>query len=270
MNQIIPSEIYVYTRVSTRAQAIGNNGLKNQRELCDNYIKTNKLEKFPIKYYSDIGSSYNDKNILINLNKMIKKIFPRTLILIGDISRLGRNSFQVFSVLRKIKQKNSYIFSVDDNLTFGLDRFTDKKFYHKIIDAEYSSDMKSEKTTNRINFIKKNKGYIGNKPMYGKKILKKNNIPYICKNDEEVNIIRIMKLKYNKTLDFNGVAEYLNKKKLFNRGNIEWTNLDVKKILLKNYPTLQIKSKIKNKNTNNLIDSDDEFNKNIDLLEISD
>lgn len=279
MNKFIPNEICVYMRVSTRAQVIGTNGLDNQKKICEKYIETNNFSQIPIKYFTDVASSYINKNTLVNLNKMIRNLSYDTLILVGDVSRLGRNSFQVFSDLRKIKQKKSFIVSIEDELTYGFNRLIDKKFYHKVIDAENSSDLKSEKIKNRINIIKSHGGYIGRKSFYGTQIIKKKNIPYIYKNFSEINIINKMKLKYNKTSDFNKVAKYLNKKKLFNRNNVEWTDSDIKKVLLKYYPAIVNGYVYKNDNSYdsialknipdnsyNLDSSDKELDEDIKLL----
>ena len=147
-----PTNIYVYLRVSTRVQTYKNNGLEEQNEICQDYIKKN----FPnlinnVEFYTDVGSSYNGKNKLTNLNKIIRRLSTNTntLLLVRDISRLGRDTFQVFSLLKKIKKSNSYIIGIEENLCYNHSRLMDRKFSHSIINSEEHSDFKSIKSTNK-------------------------------------------------------------------------------------------------------------------------
>ena len=236
---INPSTIYVYLRVSTKTQIYKSNGLDEQNKLCQEYIKKYfpKINNCEIKFYTDVGSSYYNKNVLFNLNKIIKKISSQTnsLILVRDISRLGRNTFQVFSLLRKIKKSNSYIIGVEENLCYNYSRLMDKKFYHSIIDSEENSDLKSIKSINRIEKIKLMGGYIGRVP-YGTQIIKKNDIPYIYKNLDEINTIRIIKKIFLKYLNIVKTTKHLNKSNIKYRNNIDWTEKQIINIVKKFFP----------------------------------
>jgi len=172
---IKPDYIYVYLRVSTQAQTYKSNGLEEQNEICRAYIE----KYFPkstncVEFFTDIGSSYNGKNVLTNLNKIIRKLSTQTntLLLVRDISRLGRDTFQVFNLLKKIKKSNSYIIGIEENLCYNHSKLMDRKFSHSIIDSEEHSDIKSIKSTNRINKIISNGKYVGRVP-YGCMIIKK-------------------------------------------------------------------------------------------------
>lgn len=236
---IIPSKIYIYLRVSTKSQIRNNsNGLQNQIKICDNFVKEYyKSKKIPIEYYEDIGSSYKKESALKNLENLLNNIESSSILIIKDISRLGRNSFQVFSLLKKIKRANSYIISINDNLCYNFTKLMDKNFYHKTIDAEHSSDIKSIKCLRRCSIIKDKGGFCG-RPAYGYKIIKKNNIPYICKNIQEFKIIKLMKLQYNIYKNYNNVAEYLKKNNIKNRKNIFWKPITIKNILKKYYSNI--------------------------------
>jgi len=238
---INPSTIYVYLRVSTKTQTYKSNGLEVQNNLCQEYIKKYfpKINSYEIKFYTDVGSSYYDKNVLLNLNKIIKKISSQTnsLILVRDISRLGRNTFQVFSLLRKIKKSNSYIIGIEENLCYNYSRLMDKKFYHTIIDSEENSDLKSMKSINRIEKIKLMGGYIGRVP-YGTQIIKKNNIPYIYKNSDEINTIRTIKKIFLKYLNIIKTTKYLKMSNIKYRNNIDWTDKQITGLVKKFFPNL--------------------------------
>lgn len=237
---IKPTYIYVYLRVSTRAQTYKSNGLEEQNEICQAYIKKN----FPklinsVEFFTDVGSSYNDKNKLANLNKIIRKLSTQTnsLLLVRDISRLGRDTFQVFSLLRKIKKSNSYIIGIEENLCYNHSRLMDRKFSHSIIDSEECSDTKSIKSTNRINKIISNGGYVGKVP-YGCIVVKKNNIPYIYKNPNEINIIKMIKQIFLKYKNVSKIVKYLNTKNFKYRNGVEWNNKQITTYLKKFFPNL--------------------------------
>ena len=239
MFNINPITIYVYLRVSTKNQTYKSNGLEEQNKLCQEYIKKYfpNIDDYGIKFYTDVGSSFDDKNVLYNLNKIIRKMSleNNSLILVRDISRLGRNTFQVFSLLRKIKKSNSYIIGIDENLCYNYSRLMDKKFYHSIIDSEENSDLKSIKSKNRIEKIKLMGGYIGKVP-YGTQIIKKNNIPYIYKNYDEIDIIRTIKKIFFKNLSIIKTTKYLKTKNIKNRNNIYWKEKQIKYIIKKFFP----------------------------------
>lgn len=238
---INPSTIYVYLRVSTKSQTYKSNGLEEQNVLCQEYINKHfpNFDCYGIKFYTDVGSSYYDKNVLINLNKIIKNISNQTnsLILVRDISRLGRNTFQVFNLLRKIRKTNSYIIGIEENLCYNYSRLMDKKFYHKIIDSEENSDIKSSNSINRIKKIKLMGGYIGKVP-YGTQIIKKNNIPYIYKNLDEINTIQTIKKIFLKYLDIVKTVKYLKKSNIKYRNNVDWTEKQIINIVNKFFPNL--------------------------------
>lgn len=231
-----PNKIYVYLRVSTKSQTLETNGLEDQLEICSDYI-TNNFKSKPVEYFREIGSSYNNKSNLPILNKMAKKFEPNSLLIVRDVSRLGRNTFQVFTLLKKIKKLNSHIISINDNLCYNHSRLMDRDFSHKIIDAEKESDIKNLISIKRIQEIKKAGGYFGNPP-FGTVKIKLNNIPYLYKNHVELEIINLMKKIYKKEIDIKKVVNYLNSNKIYNRNNKLWTECSVKNILKKNFPNL--------------------------------
>jgi DNA invertase Pin-like site-specific DNA recombinase len=241
---INPTNVYVYLRVSTRGQTYKSNGLEDQCKICQDYFKKNFPKSVIIRYYTDIGSSYNEKNTLTNLNKLIKEITfeKNSLILVRDISRLGRNTFQVFNLLRKVMKSNSYIIGIEENLCWNHSRLMDRKFSHAIIDSEEHSDLKSIKQSNRIKAIKSMGGHIGHVP-FGTRVIKNNNIRYIYKNTKEINTLRIIKEEFLKSLNVEKTTKFLNDKNIKNRGK-NWTTRQISNILKKYFPNV-----IKNKNS---------------------
>jgi len=229
---IKPNKIYVYLRVSSRTQINKTNGIKDQYNICSDYLKKN-FKSQSADYYEEIGSSYNNKNKLLLLNKIIRKLESNSVLIIRDISRLGRNSFQVFSLLQKIKKLNCYIISVNDNISFNYSRLMDKTFYYKIIDAEKDSDLKNVVMTKHIAKIKQYGGFFG-KPPFGTIKFKINGIPKLFKNQTEIKIINLLKKMYNKDKNISKIIQKLNSNKILYRGNKNWSNYIVKNLLNRN------------------------------------
>jgi len=226
---------YSYIRVSTQKQATEEkHSLSFQKNICESYINTfyPKTDKY---IYDDVGSSYNDKNVLYYLNKMIKHMNDNSIIVITDISRLGRNIKQVFNILRKVEKKKSYIISINDSLCYNHTKIMNKQFLHKIIDSEYSSDLKSEKIKKSINYIRHNGGHIG-KPPYGYKVTKNaKNIPILIENEDEIQIIdHIIELSQNNN-SYQEISDILEKEDIMCKNNY-WTKKSIKHILDKFYP----------------------------------
>ena len=209
--KLSPRKIYIYHRVSTPKQASDSaNGLDIQTDICEEYSKNIfKIPESCIDYYCDIGSSYNNKSKLYQLEQMMKTLISNSVILIHDVSRLGRNTFQVFSVLRRVKKLNCKIISVKDNNIFGINRILDKHFYTKVVDAEFESDMKSIKTISRIQQMKNNNMHIGRIP-FGYKLINKK----LINNISEQNIIKTLVSKYRELKSYKLVAEHFNKTKM--------------------------------------------------------
>lgn len=232
-----PDDVFVYLRVSTKKQVDEDGGLGEQNKICSDYLKENFPKCKSSDYYSEVGSSYNNKNKLCQLEKIKRNIGENSLIVIRDISRLGRNVFQVFCLLRKIKKTNSHIISINDELCYNYSNLMDKEFFHKVIDSEKDSDLKSINSKKIISRIKNLGGHIG-KGFYGTIVIKKNNIPYLFKNPEEIKIIKLIAEKFISFKNITEIRTFLNDNKIKARNGKLWKNISVKNIINKYYPEL--------------------------------
>ena len=223
-------KIFIYCRVSTLKQA---DNIDEQHKLCFDWIKNNFNQNILIDYYYDIKSTYNNENALTSQNSMLKKLNKNNLIVIKDISRLGRNEFQCINVLKKVKNKDAYIFSVEENLYYNDEFISNNYFLKKIADSKLFSDNLSLITKLRNSGIKKVGGHIG-KTSYGYKLEKKNKIPFLQINDCERKIIKLIKyyIEHEK-YEYELIANILNEKKILNR-NKYWNKNTVKYIYKKN------------------------------------
>jgi len=221
---------YIYYRVSTQSQANDSaHGLDIQTQGCENYAdKIFGIKEHQINYYCDIGSSYNLKSDLPQLRKLVKDLIPKSLIMVWDISRLGRDTIGVFASLKKIREKQCIIVSVKDYLTFGLRDNEDKLFYHKIVCAEAESDQKSIRTKKIIEKLRSKRIHMGIIP-YGYKLDTKRKL---IKCAEEQDVLLTLKAKYRELRSYCQVAKYYNKTKMLYRGK-QWTGRRIQYLLLR-------------------------------------
>lgn len=236
---IKPENFYIYSRVSTIAQSLDSRfGLDSQELICENYLKDiynfdNKSIETDVNYYCDIGSSYSNPKSLHQLNLMVKELKCNSLILISEISRLGRNLRQVINLLKNIEDKNCWVISVNEGLCFNKSKLINKQFYQKIIDAEREADLISIRTKNAYNVIREKGGYIGSTP-YGKKKIKSNGKTILIDNTDEINIIKLSIELFRQFSNYRIVAEKLNDNNIKKR-NMLWTRYSVGSIIKKHY-----------------------------------
>jgi len=222
------SYINIYMRVSTMAQYNDDRyGIEKQLEVCSKYIDDIYGQE-PSNVYEDIGSTYQFKNTLPSLNRLVKNIPYRSLIVIHAVSRLGRNVEQVMNVLSKLRKKKCKIYAITDNVCYGKTRLLDKRFYYHVVKSEESSDLKSQRTITKIKLIKRLGGHIGAVP-YGYKTAKVNGLRILTKDPKEQKIMKEIKsfLVKKRTMEY--IVNYLKKKYKTKRG-FEWSARTVKSI----------------------------------------
>jgi DNA invertase Pin-like site-specific DNA recombinase len=236
-------KLFIYIRVSTLKQAADDkNGLNIQLDACSEYfnntINKGKLKKNYLKFnlYKDIGSSYGYKNKLIMRNKLLQKLSPKSLIIIYDISRIGRNTIETIEFLKKIKKKDSMIYSVTDNLFFNKCKIMDKQFYYKVIDSEKNSDLKSIACKKKISDIKSKGGFIGKVP-FGYYCINESGVRKLKENFHETHVILLIKKKikyYSKQCSnpYFKTCEYLNNNNILYRDKL-WTTIKIRYIYQK-------------------------------------
>jgi DNA invertase Pin-like site-specific DNA recombinase len=224
--------IFIYTRVSTYKQSNNSISLAHQYDVCKKYITSNYINQ-NILHYQDIASSYKNKNALCRQKAMMRNISQNDLIIIYEISRLGRNIYQVIDFLEKIRNKGAIIYSVEDNLFYGKDKLIDNLFLYKVIKSKEYSDCLSNKTKTTQTFIKENGGHVGKVP-YGYKLSHTDGIPKLIMENDEQNIIKLIINKHDKELlSFNDITKYLNNN-LIQKRNCNWTFTNVRYIYCRN------------------------------------
>jgi DNA invertase Pin-like site-specific DNA recombinase len=228
--------IHVYTRVSTGRQSTDTKyGLSTQLHLCDEYINKLYTRNQSVSYWKDIGSSYNNDKILQDMQRLLCKLKPKSLILISEVSRLGRSYKMVEQILKIIKKNKSFIFSIGENLVYGKTKLNDNNFIKKIMQSEKESDVLSMRIKNIQKYIRQNGGYIG-KPPFGYKIEKNSkNIPVLKENPKDIELVDYIVDLTSECCSYEEIKEKLNKKQLLCNNKL-WTTCKIKNILNKFYP----------------------------------
>lgn len=170
------NRVYIYSRVSTKGQVDENGehgiGIQAQKEILSAYYGddlADQLHYEPV-FIQDVGSSFNNQSKLVNLDSMIAEMPVRSLILVHDISRLGRNVYQVFkNIYEPVELKQCMIFSFLENKFFGRNRREDLDFFHATINSEGFSIGKSEAMKAILDYVSRNGGHVGGIP-FGKKL----------------------------------------------------------------------------------------------------
>ena len=105
--------VYAYLRVSTKEQ-----NSQYQKDTILNYANDNKY--VPIEFINETVSgakSYKDRQ----LGSLIDKLSPGDILLVNEFSRLGRSLLDILEIIKVIKEKDSHLIIVRDNLKVGDD-----------------------------------------------------------------------------------------------------------------------------------------------------
>jgi DNA invertase Pin-like site-specific DNA recombinase len=228
--------IYTYTRVSTGKQANDDkHGLSSQSYLCGEYINKFYPDIKDVINWRDVGSSYKTHQILPEMSNLLQKIKSNSLLLISEVSRLGRSLKMVDKILKIVRQKKSFIISINENLIYGKTKLNDYHFLKKISHSEKESENLSMRIKNTHNYIRQNGGYIG-KPPFGYKIEKNSrNIPILKEKSQDFELIdSIIDLTYV-SYSYKEITEKMNSMNKFHNNKL-WTTTKIKNILNKFYP----------------------------------
>lgn len=101
--------IYAYLRVSTTIQ-----DEQNQRQGVD--LKAEKLGLHIDKYIIDRVSGTKEPDQW-NLGKLLRRAKTGDIIIISEMSRLGRRLFMLFRIMEELLNKGVQVYSVKENFT---------------------------------------------------------------------------------------------------------------------------------------------------------
>ena len=138
--------IYGYLRVSTDKQS-----LKNQEYEIKNFCtKKNITISFWIK--ETISGSINLEHR--KLSRILKALKKGDILICSEISRLGRNLFQIMSILNICMQKEVQVWTIKDNYRLGTDIQSKVLAFAFSLSAEIERTLISQRTKEALARIK--------------------------------------------------------------------------------------------------------------------
>lgn len=227
----------IYCRISCK----NDNGqsLDIQEQLCRTYCKDNNISID--KVCREIGSARIYKNMPL-LKKIINSISSNEILLIADMTRFMRNLNDATSALDKLLKKEVTVISVGDNLVYNILSNKDVKYNvrHLLNQAEFESDLISERIRRSIAYRKKRGGSFGRVP-FGSTTISDRGIKKHKPYDKEQKIIRIIENMIDSGTNTADIATHLNKKKLLYRTK-KWNNKNVRYVYNRDNVKVNMKS----------------------------
>jgi DNA invertase Pin-like site-specific DNA recombinase len=148
--------VYAYLRVST-----GKQDGKNQKLGIDALATARGLHID--EYIDDEGVSGTVEPEKRELGKLLDKLKPGDILLAGELSRLGRSVFMIFSILEYCMKNNITIMTAKDGYTLGNDIQSKVMAFAFGLSAEIEREMISRRTKEALALRKAQGVHVGRK-----------------------------------------------------------------------------------------------------------
>lgn len=220
-------EIGIYVRESRDDNEENYDTIETQRDLLIDYVKRTGLGNIREVYLDDnVSGSAFDRAGLERLKEDVEK-GRINLVLLKDLSRLGRNNAKTLLFLDYLEEYGVRVLtfdgrydSTDDNDTVGIETWANER-YIKDISRKIRASLK----------YKISKGdYIGSAPFgYKKSSAEKNRL---CIDEEKAEIVRQIFKLYRKGYGYSSVARMLEGRGLrAPGGGSSWSGIAVRRII---------------------------------------
>ncbi len=189
--------IYGYIRVSTQSQTT-----ENQKIVIEEWAKKRKTAVNIWISETVSGTSQIDKR---KLGKLVNQLDQNDVLIVTELSRLGRSLFMIMNVLQKLLEKNVKVIAIKENYELG-DNIQSKVLAFAFgLSAEIERQLISERTKAGLERAKLNNKRIG-RPL-GKKS----------------HHYKLTALSNEIMLDY---SSGLNCSKLAKKYNVHWSTMD--------------------------------------------
>lgn len=220
------SSIGIYVRESRDDNGEKRETIETQRGLLIAYAEKEKLGEIHNVYMDDNVSGSGFERVGLNILKKDVESRRIDILLLKDLSRLGRNNAKTLLLLDYIEEKGVRVITSDgrydslrDNETVGIETWANER-YVKDISRKIRASLKYK--------IEKGE-YIGNAPFgYKKSIMKKNKLSI----DESVaDVVRNIFKMYINGYGYSSIAGSLNDRGIGSPGGNEWSGVAVRRII---------------------------------------
>lgn len=139
---------YVYLRVSSLQQ-----DEEMQRVGVDNLAKLKgiKIDKYVVDKVS--GTKEPDER---NLGKLLRKVKKGDVIIVSEISRLGRKLFMIMEIMKSLLEKDVKLYTVKDNFELADNIQSRCLIFAFGLSAEIERNLISARTREALNRLKMN------------------------------------------------------------------------------------------------------------------
>ena len=138
--------IYGYLRVSTDKQT-----LENQEFEINNFCQNENMEVYLWITETISGTIPLEKR---KLSRVLKALRKDDILICSEISRLGRNLFQIMSILNMCMQKDVQVWTIKDNYRLGSDIQSKVLAFAFSLSAEIERNLISQRTKEALARIK--------------------------------------------------------------------------------------------------------------------
>ncbi|TYQ12941.1 UNVERIFIED_CONTAM: DNA invertase Pin-like site-specific DNA recombinase [Acetivibrio alkalicellulosi] len=218
--------IGIYVRESRDDGDENYETIETQRDLLINYVKNNKIgEILSIYIDNNVSGSGFERNGIEQLKKDVleNKI---NLLVLKDLSRLGRNNARTLLFLDFLEEYGVRVITFDgrydsikDNDTVGIDTWYNERYIRDI----------SKKIRANLRFKIEKGEYIGRAPFgYKKSSDEKNKL--VIKSDE-ANIVQKIYELYQDGYGYSYIARLLNKEGYESPKKLKWSSATIRRII---------------------------------------
>ena len=103
--------VYAYIRVSTDKQTT-----ENQRFEIENFVRRQNLEV--AKWVEETISSTKELSARA-FGKLLRRLKPEDVLIVSEISRMGRNLMQIMGILNMCMERNVKVFAIKEGYELG-------------------------------------------------------------------------------------------------------------------------------------------------------
>ena len=138
--------VYAYTRVSTMMQTTAN-----QRHEIERFAKSRSIR---ITTWVEETISSTRRLDERRLNKLLKSLKPTDLLIVSELSRLGRNLMQIMSILNLCMERNVTVLAIKEGYELG-DNINSKVLAFAFgLAAEIERNLTSQRTKESLARLK--------------------------------------------------------------------------------------------------------------------
>lgn len=219
--------IGIYVRISRDDNGENYETVENQRELLIDYASKKKLGKVVSIYTDDNVSGSGFERIGLERLKADVLEGRIQLLLLKDLSRLGRNNTKTLQWIDFLEEHGIRILTADgrydsmhDNDMVGIETWANERYIRDI----------SRKIRSSIRFKIERGEYIGNAPYgYIKSNVEKNRLII---NEEQAQVVRLIYGLYLSGLGYSSIAGKLNERGIPSPEGVKWNRISVRRILI--------------------------------------